>query len=151
SDAANRLSIRSLTRRHALLQYASPICFETLIVFLTQIRVLSLLKLALSRRDQVNQTFSFFHVHDTTKQAARPRPDSKNDQLAASFSLWWSKSTLHKFLKPSDYVALNLSGDNYLEWVMNTSVALKSRGLGKCIIDGNNANESEKHRAITIM
>jgi len=53
--------------------------------------------------------------------------------------------------EPSDYAALNLSGDNYLEWVMNTSVALKSRGLGKCIIDGNNAIESEKHRAITIM
>ncbi|CAN6882151.1 unnamed protein product, partial [Brassica oleracea] len=64
----------------------SPICFGTLI-------------LALSRRDQVNQTFSFFPVRDPTKQAARPRPDSKNDQLAASFSLWWSKSTLHKFLK----------------------------------------------------
>ncbi|CAN6909190.1 unnamed protein product, partial [Brassica oleracea] len=65
---------------------ASPICFGTLI-------------LALSRRDQVNQTFSFFPVRDPTKQAARPRPDSKNDQLAASFSHWWSKSTLHKFLK----------------------------------------------------
>uniref|UniRef100_A0A0D3CIF0 Uncharacterized protein n=1 Tax=Brassica oleracea var. oleracea TaxID=109376 RepID=A0A0D3CIF0_BRAOL len=34
---------------------------------------------------------------------------------------------------------------------MNTSVALKSRRLEKCIIDGNNAIESEKHRAITIM
>ncbi|CAN6859601.1 unnamed protein product, partial [Brassica oleracea] len=124
-DAANRLSIRSLTHRHALLQYASPICFGTLIAFLTQIRALSLLNLALSRRDQVNQTFSFFPVRDTTKQAARPRPDSKNDQLAASFSLWWSKSRLHKFLKPSDYAALNLSGDNYLKWVMNTSVTLK--------------------------
>ncbi|KAF3556627.1 hypothetical protein F2Q69_00011729 [Brassica cretica] len=55
--------------------------------------------LALSRRDQVNQTFSFFPVRDPTEQAVRPRPDSKNDQLAASFSLWWSKSTLHKFLK----------------------------------------------------
>uniref|UniRef100_A0A0D3DE31 Uncharacterized protein n=1 Tax=Brassica oleracea var. oleracea TaxID=109376 RepID=A0A0D3DE31_BRAOL len=55
--------------------------------------------LALSRRDQVNQTFSFFPVRDPTKQAARPRPDLKNDQLAASFSLWWSKSTLHKSLK----------------------------------------------------
>ncbi|CAN6864355.1 unnamed protein product, partial [Brassica oleracea] len=55
--------------------------------------------LALSRHDQVNQTFSFFLVRDPTKQAARQRSDSKNDQLAASFSLWWSKSTLHKFLK----------------------------------------------------
>ena len=34
---------------------------------------------------------------------------------------------------------------------MNTSVALKSRGLTRCIIEGNNAIESEKHRAITIM
>ncbi|CAN7028818.1 unnamed protein product, partial [Brassica oleracea var. botrytis] len=55
-------------------------------------------RLDLSRRDQVNQTFSFFPVRDPTKQAARPRPDSKNDQLAASFSLWWSKSTLHKIV-----------------------------------------------------
>nr|VDD62334.1 unnamed protein product [Brassica oleracea] len=30
--------------------------------------------LALSRRDQVNQTFSFFHVRDQTKQVVRPRP-----------------------------------------------------------------------------
>ena len=53
--------------------------------------------------------------------------------------------------EPSDYAALNLSGDNYLEWVMNTSVALKSRGLGKCIIERNDEIESEKLRAITIM
>ena len=53
--------------------------------------------------------------------------------------------------EPSDYAALNLSGDNYLEWAMNTSVALKSRGLGKCIIERNDEIESEKHRAITIM
>ena len=33
---------------------------------------------------------------------------------------------------------------------MNTSIALKSRGLRRCIIEGNNAIESEKYRAITI-
>jgi len=53
--------------------------------------------------------------------------------------------------EPSDYAALNLSGDNYQEWEMNTSIALKSRGLKRCIIECNNAIESEKHRAITIM
>lgn len=53
--------------------------------------------------------------------------------------------------EPSDYAALNPSGDNYQEWEMNTSIALKSRGLGRCIIEGNKAIESEKHRAITIM
>ena len=50
-----------------------------------------------------------------------------------------------------DYAALNLSGDNYLEWAMNTSVVLKSRRLGRSIIQGNYATESEKYRAITIM
>jgi len=50
-----------------------------------------------------------------------------------------------------DYAALNLSEDNYLEWAMNTSVALKSRGLGRSIIQGNYATESENYRVITIM
>ena len=53
--------------------------------------------------------------------------------------------------EPSDYDALDISGDNYPEWKMNTSIALKSRGLGKCIIERNDEIESEKHRAITIM
>ena len=53
--------------------------------------------------------------------------------------------------EPSDYAALDISGDNYPEWEMNTSIALKSRGLGKCIIERNDEIESEKHRAITIM
>ena len=49
-----------------------------------------------------------------------------------------------------DYVVLNLPGNNYLEWAMNTSVVLKSRGLGRSIIQGNYATESEKYRVITI-
>ena len=53
--------------------------------------------------------------------------------------------------EPSDYAALDISGDNYPEWEMNTSIALKSRGLGKCIIERNDEIESEKLRAITIM
>ena len=52
---------------------------------------------------------------------------------------------------PMDYAILNLSGDNYLEWAMNTSVTLKSRGLGRSIIQGDYATRSEKLRAITIM
>ena len=34
---------------------------------------------------------------------------------------------------------------------MNTSIPLKSRGLGKCFIERNDEIESEKLRAITIM
>ena len=53
--------------------------------------------------------------------------------------------------EPIDYTILNLSGDNYLELKMNTSIALKSKGLRKCIIERNDEIESEKLRAITIM
>ena len=52
---------------------------------------------------------------------------------------------------PMDYAILNLFGDNYLEWAMKTSVTLKSRGLGRSIIQGDYATESERLRAITIM
>lgn len=53
--------------------------------------------------------------------------------------------------EPSDYTALDISGENYLEWTINTSATLKSRGLGRCTIIGNYTTESEKYRAITIM
>ena len=53
--------------------------------------------------------------------------------------------------EPSDYAALDISGRYYPEWKMNTTIALKSRGLGKCIIERNDEIESEKLRAITIM
>ena len=53
--------------------------------------------------------------------------------------------------EPMDSAILNLSGDNYLEWAMNTSVVLKSRGLGKSIIQGDYATRNEKLRVITIM
>ena len=52
---------------------------------------------------------------------------------------------------PMDYAIVNLSGENYQEWKMNISIALKSRGFKKCIIEGNDEIESEKHRTITIM
>ncbi|XP_013615175.1 PREDICTED: uncharacterized protein LOC106321461 [Brassica oleracea var. oleracea] len=53
----------------------------------------------------------------------------------------------------SDYPALNLAGDNYLEWIKNTRVALSSRGLGNCLNEYLNIGilESEMHRAITII
>ncbi|XP_048631493.1 uncharacterized protein LOC125606582 [Brassica napus] len=52
---------------------------------------------------------------------------------------------------PSDYKALDLSVNNYLDWAINTSAVLKSRGLGKCIKYGNDTLACERHRAIMIM
>ena len=50
-----------------------------------------------------------------------------------------------------NYAALNLSGDNYLGWAMNVAIVLKLKGLGRCIIKGDYATESDKYKAITII
>src|SRR5690606_35976806 len=50
-----------------------------------------------------------------------------------------------------DYAALNLSGDNYLQWVLDTKICLRSKTLGDCIVDDNNATEKEKYQAIVII
>ena len=50
-----------------------------------------------------------------------------------------------------DFAALNLSGDNYLQWVLDTKIILKSKGLGECITEGNNASEKDRYSAILII
>ena len=40
-----------------------------------------------------------------------------------------------------DFAALNLSGDNYLQWALDAKIILKSKGLGECITEDNNASE----------
>ena len=32
-----------------------------------------------------------------------------------------------------DFTALNLFGDNYLQWALDAKIILKSKGLGECI------------------
>lgn len=51
----------------------------------------------------------------------------------------------------SDFIALDLSGDNWLGWAINTAYVLTIMGLGQCITQGNPATESDKERAITYM
>ncbi|XP_033139469.1 uncharacterized protein LOC117131437 [Brassica rapa] len=50
-----------------------------------------------------------------------------------------------------DYAALNLSGDNYLQWALDTRISLKSKGLGDTITEDNNENEKNRYRAIGLM
>ena len=50
-----------------------------------------------------------------------------------------------------DFAALNLSGDNYLRWALDTKIILKSKRLGECIIEDNNANEKDWYMAILII
>ena len=50
-----------------------------------------------------------------------------------------------------DFAALNLSGDNYLQWALDAKIILKSKGLGECITEGNNASEKDRYSAILII
>ena len=50
-----------------------------------------------------------------------------------------------------DYAALNLSGDNYLQWALDTKISLRSKGLGDTIIKGNNETDNNRYRAISII
>ena len=50
-----------------------------------------------------------------------------------------------------DFVALNLAGDNYLQWVLDTKFILKSKGLGECIAKDNNASKKDRYKAILII
>ena len=50
-----------------------------------------------------------------------------------------------------DFAALNLSGDNYLWWALDTKIILKSKRLDECIIEGNNTNEKDWYMAILII
>jgi len=50
-----------------------------------------------------------------------------------------------------DFAALNLSGDNYLQWALDAKIILKSKGLGECITENSNPNEKDRYRAIMII
>ncbi|XP_048613255.1 uncharacterized protein LOC106413013 [Brassica napus] len=50
-----------------------------------------------------------------------------------------------------DYAALNLPGDNYLQWALDTKINLRSKELGDTIIEDNNENNKNRYRAISII
>ncbi|XP_022567254.1 uncharacterized protein LOC106399040 [Brassica napus] len=50
-----------------------------------------------------------------------------------------------------DYAALNLFGDNYLQWELDTKINLRSNELGDAIIEGNNETDKNRYRAISII
>ncbi|XP_048621484.1 uncharacterized protein LOC106434687 [Brassica napus] len=50
-----------------------------------------------------------------------------------------------------DYAALNLSGDNYMQWALDTKISLRSKGLGDTIIKSNNETDKNRYMAIGII
>ncbi|XP_048615937.1 uncharacterized protein LOC111215294 [Brassica napus] len=50
-----------------------------------------------------------------------------------------------------DYASLNISGDNYLQWALDTNINLRSKELGDTIIKGNNETDKNRYMAISII
>ena len=49
------------------------------------------------------------------------------------------------------YAALKVSGENYLQWALDTKISLKSKNLGDCIVEGKETQERDKYKAILLI
>ncbi|XP_049356804.1 uncharacterized protein LOC125821432 [Solanum verrucosum] len=50
-----------------------------------------------------------------------------------------------------EFVALDISGKNYLSWVLDAEFHLTAKGLGDCIIEGNKASSQDKAKAMIFL
>ncbi|XP_018477347.1 uncharacterized protein LOC108848469 [Raphanus sativus] len=50
-----------------------------------------------------------------------------------------------------EFAALNLSGDNYLQWALDTKILLRSKNLGDTITEGTEPSVKNKYEAIVII
>ncbi|XP_015166156.1 uncharacterized protein [Solanum tuberosum] len=54
-------------------------------------------------------------------------------------------------LSKLEFVALDISGKNYLSWVLDAKIHLTAKGLGDCIIEGNKASSHDKAKAMIFL
>ncbi len=50
-----------------------------------------------------------------------------------------------------EFVALDISGRNYLSWVLDAEIHLDAKDLGETIKEGNNATTQEKAKAMIFL
>ncbi|KAK4733531.1 hypothetical protein R3W88_007792 [Solanum pinnatisectum] len=54
-------------------------------------------------------------------------------------------------LSKLEFVALDISGKNYLSWVLDAEIHLTAKGLGDCIIEGNKASSQDRAKAMIFL
>ncbi|KAK4737433.1 hypothetical protein R3W88_001130 [Solanum pinnatisectum] len=54
-------------------------------------------------------------------------------------------------LSKLEFVALDISGKNYLSWVLDAEIHLTAKGLCDCIIKGNKASSQDKAKAMIFL
>ena len=50
-----------------------------------------------------------------------------------------------------EFVALEISGKNYLSWVLDAEIHLEANGLGETIVERSNATSQEKAKALIFL
>ncbi|KAI5328103.1 hypothetical protein L3X38_027499 [Prunus dulcis] len=50
-----------------------------------------------------------------------------------------------------EFAALDLSGDNYLSWVLDAKIHLRANGFGQTIVDENDASPEENAKAMIFL
>lgn len=50
-----------------------------------------------------------------------------------------------------EYASLNLSGDNYLQWELDTKILLRSRNLGDTITEGTEPSDKDNYKALVVI
>ncbi|KAG7557098.1 Reverse transcriptase RNA-dependent DNA polymerase [Arabidopsis suecica] len=53
--------------------------------------------------------------------------------------------------KNLEFSALNVSGDNYLQWALDIKIALESKDLAECIVENNECEKRSKFKAIAFI
>ena len=50
-----------------------------------------------------------------------------------------------------EFVALDITGKNYLSWILDAEIHLEANSLGETIKDGNNASNQDKAKAMIFL
>jgi len=50
-----------------------------------------------------------------------------------------------------EFAAINISGENYLSWILDAEIHLDAMGLGDAIKEGNKASEQDKAKAMIFL
>ncbi|BBN67664.1 Disease resistance protein CC-NBS-LRR class family [Prunus dulcis] len=65
--------------------------------------------------------------------------------MISSLKFWMAN------LAKLEFAALDLSGDNYLSWVLDAKIHLRANGLGQTIVDENDASPEENAKAMIFL
>ena len=72
-------------------------------------------------------------------------------KLKTSLPLNYSSFVLMANLAKLEFVALDITGKNYLSWILDTEIHLEANALGETIKDGNNASNQDKAKAMIFL